>query len=73
MKASEFQYAVEAEFGAFGRVLAREVVLPELGNRTAEEALAAGVGARDVWLALCRAQDVPPDRRHGVGLPDPRD
>jgi hypothetical protein len=73
VKLSEFQYAVDAEFGAFGRVLLRDTVLVELGSRTAEEALAAGVPAREVWLALCRDQEVPPDRRHGAGLPDPRD
>jgi hypothetical protein len=73
VKLSEFQFAVEAEFGAFGRVLVRDTVLPALGNRTAEEALAAGAAARTVWLALCEAQEVPPERRHGVGLPAPRD
>jgi hypothetical protein len=73
VKASEFQFAIDAEFGAFGRVLVRETVLPELGNRTADAALAAGVPAREVWLALCRAQEVPPERWYGVGLPEPRD
>ena len=73
MKASEFQYAVDAEFGAFGRVLVRDTVLPELGNRTAQDALEAGVAPREVWYALCRSQDVPAERWHGAGLPDPRD
>ena len=50
----------------------REIVLPELGNRTALDALAAGVLTRDVWLALCRSQDVPRSRWHGAGLPEPR-
>lgn len=73
MKQSEFAFAVESEFGAFGRVLLRDLVLPELGNRTGQEALDAGAPARDVWLALCRAQDVPRERWHGAGLPKPRE
>lgn len=73
MKASEFQLAVDAEFGAgFARVLVRDTVLVELGNRTPEAALAAGVPAGEVWLALCRAQEVPRERWHGAGRPDPR-
>ena len=56
MRLSEFWIAVDEEFGAaFGRVLAHDLVLGELGDRTAEQALAAGVPAREVWLALCRA------------------
>jgi len=72
VKLSEFQRAVEQEFGPFGRVLVRDTVIVALGNRTADAALAAGVPAREVWLALCAAQDVPRNRWHGVGLPEPR-
>lgn len=71
MKLSEFQLAVADEFGAFGRVLLRDTVIVELGNRTPEEALAAGVPAREVWLAICRAQEVPVSRWHGAGRPTP--
>jgi hypothetical protein len=71
VKLSEFDRAVEDEFGAFGRVLLRDTVIVELGNRTALDALAAGVPARDVWIALCRAQEVPPERWHGAGRPAP--
>ena len=72
MKVSEFHRAVADEFGPFGRVLVRDTVLVALGNRTAEEALEAGTPAREVWLALCAAQNVPRARWHGAGLPDPR-
>ena len=71
MKLSEFQPAVDTEFGAFGRVLVRDTVIVELGNRTPQEALAAGVATREVWLALCRVQEVPPQRWHGAGRPVP--
>lgn len=73
MRLSEFNRAVEQEFGtAYGRQLVGELVLLELGTRTAEAALAAGVPARDVWLALCAAMDVPESRRYGVGLVEPK-
>jgi len=72
VKVSEFRRAVDDEFGAAqGRVLVRDLVVDDLGGRTAEEAVAAGVPVGEVWLALCRANDVPPERRHGRGRPAP--
>ncbi|WP_173922144.1 DUF3046 domain-containing protein [Agromyces sp. Marseille-P2726] len=72
MKLSEFQIAVDHEFGpAYGGVVVNDLVLERVGGRTAREALAAGVPPRDVWLALCEATDVPPERRHGVGRREP--
>ncbi len=73
MRLSEFRRAVSDEFGqGYGQVLLHDLVLAELGGRTPEAALAAGVRAKDVWLALCRAMDVPESRWHGAGLPDPK-
>ncbi|QAY74315.1 DUF3046 domain-containing protein [Agromyces protaetiae] len=73
MKLSEFQLAVDDEFGAgYASVLLQDLVLEAVGGRTAREALAAGVPPREVWLALCEATDVPPARRHGVGQREPR-
>lgn len=70
MKVSEFRLAVDEEFGeSQGRVLVSELVIDELGGRTAEQALAAGVPAGEVWGALCRANDVPRERWHGRGRP----
>jgi hypothetical protein len=34
-------------------------VLGELGNRTVQEALAAGEPAKDVWRVVCEVADVP--------------
>ncbi len=68
MKLSEFRQAVEEEFGeVHGRVLARELTLDELAGRTADQALEDGMPIRAVWLALCSANDVPVERRHGRG------
>lgn len=73
MKLSEFRLAITTEFGgAYGRVLTRDLVLRDLGGRTAEEALAAGESPRAVWVALCKEADVPRDRWHGVGVLPPQ-
>jgi Protein of unknown function (DUF3046) len=63
---SEFRQLLEGEFGAdYARTVARDVVLGALGGRTAEQALAAGLRPREVWVALCDAMDVPAERRWG--------
>jgi hypothetical protein len=69
---SEFLRAIADEFGdAFGRSLVRDLVVTSLGERTSDEALAAGVSPRVVWLALCSAMDVPRERWYGAGRPEP--
>ncbi|MBF4463572.1 MULTISPECIES: DUF3046 domain-containing protein [unclassified Rathayibacter] len=70
MRLSEFQRLVDEEFGgAYARVLVSDLVLTELDGRTAEQSLRDGAEPREVWLALCRANDVPEARWHGT---DPR-
>ena len=55
---------MEDEFGAArASSLVRDHVFSELGDRTVEDALEAGLEPRRVWLAVCRAYDVPPARR----------
>ena len=72
MRLSEFRLAVSDEFGDYGRVITRDLVLGEVGGFTADEAIAKGIPAREIWLALCRAADVPPARWHGVGQREPK-
>jgi hypothetical protein len=68
MRLSEFWLAIGDEFGeAYGRVLTRDLVLGDIGGVTAEQAIREGVAPKQIWLALCRAMDVPPERRYGVG------
>ena len=67
MRRSEFDRAVTDEFGAQGSALVADLILSKLGDRTAVQALDAGIPAREVWLALCDETDVPLERRHGVG------
>ena len=73
MRVSEFWLAVSDEFGpAYGRVLTQDLVLSVGGGLTAEQAIRAGVDAREIWLALCEATDVPLARRYGVGQREPK-
>ncbi|MBB6403321.1 DUF3046 domain-containing protein [Arthrobacter sp. AZCC_0090] len=66
MRISDFWRLMDDEFGAgYSRVLSGSLVLAGVGGRTANDALAAGYSPRDVWLALCDVQDVPPERRLG--------
>jgi hypothetical protein len=59
------------EFGAgYASTLAREHVVSALGERTAEQALAAGIDPREVWLAMCADLQVP--RERWFGRDDPR-
>jgi hypothetical protein len=59
-----FRELMDTEFGmARASALSRDHVFSELGGRTVEEALEAGIDPRDVWKAVCSAYDVPPARR----------
>jgi hypothetical protein len=73
VRLSEFWLAMADEFGeAYGRVIAHDLVLAAVGGLTAEQAIAAGVPPREIWLALCDVQDVPLNRRYGVGQREPK-
>lgn len=72
MRRSEFDRAVSDEFGLRGDALTIDLVLSALGDRTADEALRAGVAPREVWLTLCAETDVPDERRYGVGRLEPK-
>ncbi|MFP5346958.1 MAG: DUF3046 domain-containing protein [Actinomycetes bacterium] len=73
MRHSDFWRLMEDEFGrGYAASVARDQVIGTLGGRTAAEALDAGVGPREVWVALCEAMDVAPERRLGVDPADRR-
>ncbi|PPI55548.1 DUF3046 domain-containing protein [Rathayibacter toxicus] len=66
MRVSEFRQLVDDEFGVdYAPVLISDLVLTELDGRTADQALRGGTELREVWLALCRANDIPEARWHG--------
>ncbi len=56
---TEFWERMTLQFGAaYADTYARDQVLPELGGRTAHEALAAGDNVKSVWQAVCVAANV---------------
>ena len=64
MRLTYFRELMEGEFGtARAAAVSRDHVFAELGGRTVEQALEAGIEPREVWRAVCNAYDVPPSRR----------
>ncbi|QOQ39029.1 DUF3046 domain-containing protein [Trueperella pecoris] len=60
MRHTEFWAVVERAFpDGRGRALAADLLLVELGSRTAEEALRDNVEPQEVWHALRVAMDLP--------------
>ncbi len=63
---SVFWDLMDDEFGpGYSRTLAHDLVIDGLGDRTADQALAAGEPPRAVWDAVCEAMQVPLERRWG--------
>lgn len=64
MRITVFRALMAEEFGP-GRaeVLANDHVFSGLGGRTVEQALAAGVPAKEIWREVCQEFDVPAERR----------
>jgi hypothetical protein len=59
VRITEFWSRMNERFGeVYAHSLARDYRLPLLG-RTAEEALAAGIEAKEVWQAVCAEFEVP--------------
>lgn len=72
MRLSRFWQLMEDEFGpGYASVLAGSLVI-SAWQRTAEEALQAGVSPREVWEAVCDQQEVPASRRLGRDVPPTR-
>lgn len=64
MRTTVFRTMMNQEFGdARAGSIARDHVFADLGGRTVDQALAAGLAPQKVWLAVCDAFDVPAERR----------
>jgi hypothetical protein len=64
VRISDFWQRMNGFFGpGYAPSVAHDQVISELGGRTVEEALAAGMSAQDVWRAVCVSFEVPPRLR----------
>lgn len=60
MRLSTFWNNMHEQFGeAYADSLAKDYVIDGLGSRTVNQALADGIGAKQVWRAVCEAFDLP--------------
>lgn len=64
MRHTEFWSRMEHALGVgYDRVWASQYVLADLGGRTVDEALAAGVPPKEVWAAVWAALELPARER----------
>jgi len=64
MRHTEFWSRMEDALGpAYARSWASQQVIGELGERTVDEALAAGESPKTVWRAVWRALELPASER----------
>ncbi len=64
MRHTVFRRRMAEEFGEIrADMLSQDHVLSALGGHTPNEALEAGWEPKSVWLVLCEAFGVPPERR----------
>jgi hypothetical protein len=64
MRHTEFWVRMEAALGSgYYRSWARQFVMAELGGRTAQEALDAGIPPKQVWAAVWDALGLPASQR----------
>jgi DUF3046 family protein len=64
MRITVFRKLMVQEFGEVrAEMLARDHVLSDLGGRTVDQALDAGISTKEIWRAVCDAFEVPPERR----------
>lgn len=64
MRHTEFWVRMDEALGpGYARSWAGMFVLGELGGRTADEALAAGVPPKEVWAAVWRVLELPQTKR----------
>ena len=64
VRLTQFRELMTDEFGAARAAsVSRDHVFADLGDRTIEQALEAGIDPRKVWRAVCDVYDVPLARR----------
>ncbi|GAA4446969.1 DUF3046 domain-containing protein [Actinokineospora soli] len=64
MRITAFRARLAEEFGPVrADTIARDHVFSALGGRTVDQALDAGLPAKEIWRAVCDAFEVPTERR----------
>ncbi|WP_028932821.1 DUF3046 domain-containing protein [Pseudonocardia spinosispora] len=64
MRLTHFRQLMAEEFGSVrAGSLAADHVIADLGGRTVDQALEAGIDPKDVWRAVCATFEVPAERR----------
>ncbi|UJW36256.1 DUF3046 domain-containing protein [Saccharothrix sp. AJ9571] len=64
MRITMFRRLMTDEFGAArAATLSKDHQFGGLGGRTVDQALAAGIPAKEIWQEVCAAFDVPAERR----------
>ncbi|QFU87803.1 hypothetical protein YIM_13085 [Amycolatopsis sp. YIM 10] len=64
MRITVFRRMMTDEFGAArAATLSKDHLFSGLGGRTVEQALAAGVPAKQIWQEVCAAFEIPAERR----------
>lgn len=70
MRLSKFRELMNEEFGtAFAAVIESDLALTEFRDRTAKQLIIDGEDVREIWFAICRANNVPKERWHGINRP----
>ena len=64
MRITYLRQRMDEEFGSIrATALSHDHVFAELGGRTVNEALEAGIEPKQVWTAVCATFEVPEERR----------
>lgn len=65
VRITEFWRRMRLRFGeGYAESVAADLVISQLGGRTVDQAIAAGVPPKQVWDAVCEAAEVPVRERH---------
>jgi hypothetical protein len=64
MRHTEFWDRMDTALGkAYSRTFAEQFVVADLGSRTVQEALAAGIAPKEVWRAVHAVLELPENQR----------
>ena len=64
MRLTVFWQKMRGQFGdTYAASVAKDYVLTDLGGRTVDQALAAGVEPKTIWRAVCEAFEIPEELR----------